>query len=95
MMKLLIGTHAEIQEFLIHYLERQLPLLKRFQFWVHLLLCQDCHDYLRKYDSSIELSRNFLNDPPPEDLVNLTLKFLDGHRPKDEDSPNGDPLPER
>lgn len=87
-MKLLAGTHSEIREFLIHYLERELPVLKQWQFRLHLLLCKDCSDYLRKYDSSVKLARNYLDDPPPEELVSLTLKFLDAHIPEDERNPD-------
>ena len=90
MMKLLLGTHAEIREFLIHYLENQLPLLKQVQFRMHLLFCRKCHDYLRKYDTSIKLSQNYLRDPPPEELIDLTISFLGKHvgRPEPEAPPD-------
>ena len=87
MMKLLMGTHAEIREFLIHYLERELPLLKRLQFRLHLFLCRSCGDYLRKYDTSVKLARNYLDDPPPEELVDLTLRFLDERIPEKKANP--------
>ncbi len=77
MMKLLMGTHAEVREFLIKFLEDKLPALKKYQFQMHLLLCKDCKNYLGKYRSSIELSKNYLDDPPPQELVNLTLKFIE------------------
>ena len=83
MMKLLMGTHAEVREFLIDYLEGQLSLLKRAQFRLHLLLCVDCEAYLRKYDSSVKLARHYLSDPPPDELVELTLRFLDARRTAD------------
>lgn len=65
MMKLLMGPHAEIREFLIDYVENQLPIAKKFQFWFHLVLCKDCNSYLRRYNSSVKISQNFLEDPPP------------------------------
>ena len=65
MMKLLMGPHGEIREFLIDYVENQLPVAKKFQFWIHLVLCEDCNSYLRRYNSSVKISRNFLEDPPP------------------------------
>ncbi len=77
MMKLLMGTHTEIREFLIDYVENELPALRKYQFRMHLLLCMDCSTYLRKYNTSVKLSQNYLQDPPPEELVNLTLKFLE------------------
>ncbi len=77
MMKLLMGTHTEIREFLIDYVENELPALRKYQFRIHLLLCTDCSAYLRKYNTSVKLSQNYLQNPPPEELVNLTLKFLE------------------
>ena len=91
MMKLLMGTHAEIREFLIDYVENELPFLKKYQFWIHLMLCTDCSQYLRRYDTSIKLSKNYLNDPPPEELVNLTLKFLDERLEEDKKKSEGAP----
>ena len=77
MMKLLLGTHAEVREFLCDYLDRRLPVLKRVQFRLHLLLCAECGAYLRRYTNSLTLARNFLADPPPQELVDLTLRFLE------------------
>ena len=93
MMKLLMGTHAEIREFLIDYVENKLPLLKKIQFRIHLMLCIDCSKYLQRYDTSTKLSKNFLNDPPPEELVNLTLKFLDERMEEDKKEVEGTPCP--
>ena len=93
MMKLLMGTHAEIREFLINYVENKLPTVKRYQFWIHLVLCRDCNNYLRRYDTSIKISQNFLNDPPPEELVNLTMKFLDERMEEDKKKVEGSPCP--
>ena len=80
MMKILVGTHAEVREFLLHYLEHDLPLLKRLQFGIHLLMCRGCLDYLRRYRDSVALAKAYLNDPPPEELVELTLRFLEQRR---------------
>lgn len=95
MMKLLMGPHGEIREFLIDYVENQLPVAKKFQFWIHLVLCKDCNSYLRRYNSSVKLSKNFLDDPPPEELVNLTMKFLQERITEDnqkvEEVPNPSP----
>lgn len=81
MMKLLMGTHAEVREFLAHYLDGELPVLKQMQFRLHLLMCKDCGEYLHRYDSAVKLARNYLADPPPDELVNLTLRFLEQRTP--------------
>ncbi|HKI98542.1 MAG TPA: zf-HC2 domain-containing protein [bacterium] len=91
MMKLLAGTHAEVREFLLDYLERELPLLKRWQFRLHLLMCPNCSAYLSRYRSSVSLARNYLDDPPPPELVDLTLQFLAQRLP--EQDGNASPTP--
>lgn len=95
MMKLLLGTHAEVREFLIDFLEDKLPALKKYQFQMHLLLCKDCENYLGKYRSSIDLSKNYLADPPPPELVDLTLKFIEEklEEKKKENEPGTYPSP--
>lgn len=80
MMANLLASHGEVREFLLHYLERDLPLLKRLQFRLHLLMCPGCSTYLRRYRASVELAQAYLDDPPPPELVDLTLKFLEDHQ---------------
>jgi hypothetical protein len=89
MIKLLAGTHAEVREFLIDYVEHALPPLKQMQFRLHLLLCKGCTDYLRRYRTSVDLARSYLSDPPPEELVELTLKFLEERRADAQPGPGG------
>jgi len=91
MMQYVIGTHAEVQEFLLHYLEGDLPLLRRLRFRMHLLMCPICTRYLKQYRESVALARAYLDDPPPDELVELTLKFMDEHRP----AAQGGPEPSR
>ena len=92
MMRLLMGTHAEVREFLVDYLEGALPALKRAQFRLHLLLCRRCTDYLRRYDSGVALARGYLDDPPPDELVELTLRFLEQRQ--ETEQPESDPRPQ-
>lgn len=81
MMRLMMGTHAEVREFLIDYLEGQLPWHRRMQFALHLFLCTACADWLAKYNTGVSLARHYLHDPPPPELVELTLQFLDDKLP--------------
>jgi hypothetical protein len=80
MMKLLMGTHAEVREFLLHYLEGDLPVLKRLQFAMHLIMCRGCLEYLRRYRDSMALAQAYLDDPPPEELVEITLRYMEDRR---------------
>ena len=91
MIKLLMGTHVEIREFLMDYLDGRLPWLKSIQFRLHLLLCPSCGDYLRTYNSSLVLARNYLGDPPPDELVELTLKFVEERTARAKQDPEPKP----
>lgn len=82
MMRIITATHAEVRAFLIDYQERQLPWHKMAQFALHLLMCGPCRAWMRKYNDSVELARHYLDDPPPDALVELTLSFLDEHIPE-------------
>ena len=91
MMKVVLGTHTEVREFLLEYQERRLPWLKRLRFWLHLWVCPPCGDYLDRYNTGVSLAKNFLQDPPPEELVHITLKFLEAHRHAPADEPETTP----
>jgi hypothetical protein len=44
-------------------------------------ICDPCRAYLRRYASSVELSCKVLDDPPPAELTELTLRFLHDRMP--------------
>ena len=67
----------EIYNFLIEYQERTLPFLERLRFKLHLLMCANCAAYLKVYGHSSDIFRTALrDDPPPSELMELTLSFL-------------------
>lgn len=87
-MALMIGPCDRVREFLLEYLEHRLPPLTALRFAVHLRVCPRCGKYLEGYKRASEFGRQSLADPPPKELVELTLKFLDEHLP--ERRPPGD-----
>ena len=66
----------DIRDFLLEYLEKRLPRFDAWAFRFHLFTCPKCRGYLERYSTSVALSQNILDDPPPLELVNLTLEFL-------------------
>ncbi len=66
-----------IREFLMDFLDGRLPWFNGLKFRFHILRCKSCRGYLRRYSTSVKLFQNILDDPPPDELVNLTLDFLD------------------
>ena len=66
----------EIRNFLMDYLDRELPMLDSLLFRMHVMLCTACRGYMGRYKDSTELARKFLDEPPPPELINLATEFL-------------------
>jgi anti-sigma factor RsiW len=73
-------TCQELAEFLMKYLEGELPEAQRASLDEHLDLCPPCLAYLETYRKTIELGRSICTDPSgavpddvPEELVQAVL----------------------
>jgi anti-sigma factor RsiW len=73
-------TCRELVEFLMAYLDGDLPEDERRAFDAHLELCEACVEYLRAYEKTLRLEREAFQDacaPPaddiPEELVSAIL----------------------
>jgi anti-sigma factor RsiW len=69
-------TCREVEEFLLAYLDGELPLAKRLAFQMHIAFCSECKAYLRKYKTAVALGKTVFvegardaNEEIPEDLV--------------------------
>jgi len=67
-------------EFLMNYLEGELPDEERDRFDAHIAACSACVDYMKSYQETVRLGRLAFGDldaevPPdvPEDLVKAIL----------------------
>ncbi len=76
----LMMSCAELDGFLVDYLEGTLPRPQRRIFTLHLLLCRDCRSYLERYRRAIALGRAVFQQPTdpvpddvPEDLMRAIL----------------------
>jgi len=73
-------TCKDFIEFLVDYLEGELPKAQQALFEEHLSVCSSCVAYLSNYRDTVELSKAALCDPEgpvpeevPEDLVAAVL----------------------
>jgi anti-sigma factor RsiW len=73
-------TCREIADFLMDYLNGELPETQRAIFQKHLGECPDCVAYLRSYEMTIKLAKSICGPEPrqpmdeaPEDLVRAIL----------------------
>jgi anti-sigma factor RsiW len=64
-------------EFLMAYLDGELPDAERAQFEAHLAECPWCVAYLKTYQETVRLGKAVLTEPeappPPEELVRAVL----------------------
>ena len=74
----------QFEDFIIAYLEGELPERQRFVFELHLKVCRECRDYLAAYRRTIEISKRAFEEPDqqvpddvPEDLVKAILAARD------------------
>lgn len=73
-------TCREFEEFVLSYLDDELPAKQRNIFEWHLRICRECREYLAAYERTIEVGKaalgpadNAVPDDVPEDLVRAVL----------------------
>jgi anti-sigma factor RsiW len=69
-------TCREVVEYLMAYLDGELPEAERLVFEEHLAECPDCVHYLETYRETVRLGRDACrgeDGPVPEDLVRAIL----------------------
>jgi len=73
-------TCTEFEEFVLDYLDNELPAVQRSVFEMHMRLCRECREYLAAYRRAKELGHAVLRtgdepvpDDVPEDLIRAIL----------------------
>lgn len=82
MRRLLFGlTCREVSDFLLHYLEGDLPPREQRAFGRHLFWCRACVAYVESYRTTVALARSTgqaeppdLAEPLPEEIVRAVLE---------------------
>jgi anti-sigma factor RsiW len=71
----------EFEDFVLGYLEGELPERQRSMFDRHLRICRECREYLAAYRRAIDVGRALLPSPDdpvpdevPEDLIKAILE---------------------
>ena len=74
-------TCQEMADFLMAYLDDELPAAQRQEFQQHLEACPPCVHYIRTYEQTVELGKTACQHPDddipedvPEQLVQAILK---------------------
>ena len=84
----LMITCAQFEDFIVSYLDGQLPARQRRLFELHLRICRECRDYLAAYRASMVLTKSALRteneqdlQAVPEDLGNAGIAARHGRPP--------------
>ncbi len=74
-------TCKEFEDFVLRYLDDELPKQQRALFELHMRLCRECREYLAAYQRTIEIGREAfksadetLPEDVPEDLIKAILE---------------------
>jgi len=72
-------TCSQFEDFILAYLEDDLPRRQKLMFEVHLRICAECRAYLAAYRTAMDLTKAQTNidlNEVPEDLVTTILASL-------------------
>lgn len=74
-------TCTEFEDFVLSYLDGELPARQRSMFEWHIRLCRECRDYLVAYQRALEVGMAVMPSPDeslpddvPEDLIKAILE---------------------
>jgi len=77
-------TCREFEDFVLSYLDGDLPDRKRRVFELHIKFCRECRDYLAAYRRTMAISKRAFEEPDgavpddvPEDLIKAILAARD------------------
>ena len=69
----------DANQFIVLYLDGELEKRTRSKFEQHLAKCSNCATYFDQYQATIRLVKDDPIPPPPQELVAITLEFLNQH----------------
>ncbi len=75
----LMITCEQFEDFILAYLEDELPKRQKIVFDLHLKMCRECREYLSAYRASMELAKDALTadkDGPPEEVPDDLVKAV-------------------
>ena len=72
----------QVNQFIIDYLEDNLPTPTRKKFDMHIKMCKNCSAFFDQYNDTVAVVNEHGQLEIPEDLATMTLEFLREHLPQ-------------
>ena len=69
-------TCQELIDFIMGYLDNELPPDQRAEFDRHMAVCPSCVDYLKTYEKTVLLAKTCADDPVPDDVPESLVQAI-------------------
>jgi predicted anti-sigma-YlaC factor YlaD len=73
-------TCREFDEFMVDYLDGELPVWQKYVCWLHVKMCKECAYFVQQYRRTLALEKSAFASPEdvvpdsvPEDLVRAAI----------------------
>ena len=76
-------TCREFDEFMLDYLDGELPVWRKYMCWLHVRMCKECARFVQKYRRTIALEQSAFDSPDeavPDDVPEELVKAALAHR---------------
>ena len=75
-------TCQQLIDFIMSYLDNELPDDQRAEFDRHMAACPSCVDYLETYEKTVELTKMAADDPVPAEVPESLVQAILAARKK-------------
>ena len=69
-------TCQQLIDFIMSYLDNELPPDQRAEFDRHMAVCPSCVNYLRTYEKSVLLAKACASEPVPEEVPDSLVQAI-------------------
>ena len=69
-------TCQQLIDFIMSYVENQLPQEERSEFDRHLAVCPSCVNYMKTYERTVLLAKACAEDPVPADVPESLVQAI-------------------
>lgn len=76
-------TCKEFDDFMVDYLEQDLPVWQKFMCWLHVKVCRECAAFVQQYHRTIALGQKAFDaadEPVPDTVPEELIKAALAHR---------------
>ena len=69
-------TCQQLIDFIMSYLDHELPQDQRTEFDRHMAACPSCVDYLKTYEQTVRLAKTCVGDPVPDEVPESLVQAI-------------------